>query len=88
MQTQQQRRVQPNKHGLIKRENGGSFSDDRQQSGDYFELIAVMRVHVLEKNHAGDLELRLELADGNTLERISTRAEYADFLEHPPSVII
>jgi cation diffusion facilitator family transporter len=29
-----------------------------------------------------------QVADGNTLERVSTRAEYADFLEHPPSVII
>ncbi len=60
----------------------------KKPSGDYFELIAVTRVYVLEKNHAGDLELRLELADGNTLERVSTRAEYADFLENRPSVII
>lgn len=28
----------------------------KKPSGDYFELIAVTRVYVLEKNHAGDLE--------------------------------
>ncbi|HJV79892.1 hypothetical protein [Noviherbaspirillum sp.] len=60
----------------------------KKPSGDYFELIAVTRVYVLQKNHAGDLELRLELADGSTLERVLTRAAYAVFLENPPSIII
>ncbi len=60
----------------------------KRPNGDYFELIAVTRVYVLDKNHAGDLELRLDLADGDTLVRVTTRAEYADFLQNPPSVII
>jgi hypothetical protein len=60
----------------------------KKPRGDHFELIAVTRVYVLEKNHAGDLELRLELADGNALERVSTPGDYTDFLENPPVVIV
>ncbi len=55
---------------------------------DYFELVAVTRVYVLEKNRAGDLELRVELADGTTLERVTTHGDYTDFLENPPVIIV
>jgi hypothetical protein len=60
----------------------------KKSDGDYFELVAVTRIHVLEHNRAGDLEVLFELADGTTQDRIYTRGEYAELLVNPPRVIV
>ncbi|HJV50448.1 MAG TPA: hypothetical protein VJ652_03255 [Noviherbaspirillum sp.] len=59
----------------------------KKPSGEYFELVAVTRIYVLERNRAGDVELRMELADGSTLGRVYTSTEYSAMLVNPPSVI-
>ena len=51
-----------------------------------FELVAVTRIHVLQRNRAGDLEARRELADRNPLEPIHTFAEYSQFMTNRQSV--
>ena len=60
----------------------------KKPDGDYFELVAVTRIHVLQRNRGDDLEVLVELADGTTHDRIYTRDEYADLLANPPRVII
>jgi hypothetical protein len=60
----------------------------KKPSNDNFELVAVTRVYVLERNRSGDFEVRMELADGTTLDRIYTRSDYSELMEHPPDVIV
>lgn len=60
----------------------------KEPHGDYFELVAVNRIYVLQHNGADRLEVIFELADGETLKRIYTRAEYADMLNNPPRVVL
>jgi len=60
----------------------------KKPRNDWFELVAVLRIHVLEENRAGDFEVRFELADGQTLNRVYTSAEFSDLLADPPSVIL
>jgi hypothetical protein len=60
----------------------------KKPDGEYFELVAVTRIHVLERNRAGEFEVLLELADGSTQDRIYTRSEYAELLVNPPQVIV
>jgi hypothetical protein len=68
--------------------NHGAIMYYKKPAGDYFELVAVTRVHVLEQNRAGDFEVLVELADGTTHDRIYTRTEYAELLVNPPRVIV
>ena len=60
----------------------------KKPDGEYFELVAVTRIHVLERNRAGDFEVLVELADGTTHDRIYTRDEYAELMVNPPRVIL
>ncbi|MBK4739145.1 hypothetical protein [Noviherbaspirillum pedocola] len=60
----------------------------KKPHGDYFELVAVNRIYVLQHNGADRLEVILELADGAILKQIYTRTEYADLLNNPPRVIV
>jgi hypothetical protein len=60
----------------------------KKPDGEYFELVAVTRIHVLERNRAGDFEVLVELADGTTHDRIYTRDEYAALMVNPPRVIL
>ena len=53
-----------------------------------YELVVVTRIHVLERNEKGDFEVRLELANGETLNRILTAVEYGELMQHPPDVIL
>lgn len=55
---------------------------------DHFELVAVLRIFVLEQSSADDFEVQMALADGSTLNRFYTRVEYSQLIEHPPEVII
>ncbi|MFZ6674058.1 hypothetical protein [Undibacterium sp. Xuan67W] len=55
---------------------------------EHFELVAVNRIYVLEKMSADDVEVRFELADGTTLNRIYTIVEYSELMIRPPRVII
>ncbi|WP_151447070.1 hypothetical protein [Lacisediminimonas profundi] len=60
----------------------------KKPSGDYFELVAVTRIYVLARIPDGDLEVRMELADGVTLDRMYSRLEYSEMMVSPPDVIV
>ena len=55
---------------------------------EHFELVAVTRVHVLQKRPNGDFETQFELANGTILDRVYTPTEYAVLMTNPPPVIV
>jgi hypothetical protein len=60
----------------------------KKPHGDYYELIVVTRIFVVQKRADGDLDVRFEMADGETLETIYTLAEYGDLIANPSGVVV
>jgi hypothetical protein len=55
---------------------------------EFFELVAIVRICVLQRRADGDLDVQFEMADGSTLESIYTLAEYGDLIAHPEGVVV
>ncbi|MDB5761978.1 MAG: hypothetical protein JWQ21_973 [Herminiimonas sp.] len=55
---------------------------------DHYELIVVTRIFVLQKRPDGDLDVRFEMADGDTLDSVYTLAEFGDLIANPQGIVV